>query len=203
MLPTRDEIIKQLQVMHKNSTLGQVADEILRMFETVRAFSQIVADMECWPEDEEGRKICPTCNQTCYWAKLTMKKRYVEALKIMYKEERSFTAKELAAYAKGGRPQDMGNDTYFRYFTEARHWGLIKPTGEERDRCGCWEITEQGIKFLRKEIAVDSFILKLKGKDTVRRDGDADPIYCDQVVEDDPDELSDGAQHFHNAQPAL
>jgi len=188
--------------MHKHSKLGEVADVILEMFSGVEAYSKVISDMDCWPEDEEGKKICPTCNQTLYWQKLSFKKRYSEAMRIMSLGEEDMTFKEVTAAANKVVP-DGFKDTYFRYFTEARHWGFLAPTGEMVDRAERYRLTQAGMQFLAGDIPADSFLLKLKGKDLVKRDGDADPLYIQDVVEDNPDDLNDGALHFQNSKPAL
>ena len=207
MIPSRDDLVRLLQSMHKTSTLGQVADAILQKFDSARAFSEIVKDAECWQEDEDGKKICPVCNQTLYWQKLTFKKRYAEAMRIIRASGKPLTFKEITDAANSiltGSPSEMAfKDTYFRYFTEARHWGFLEPTGIIRNRSEAYKLTQNGEEFLDGRIPADSFLLKLKGKDQVKRDGDADPLYVHQLTEDDPEELCDSAAHFNNSKPAL
>ena len=196
MIPTKDTIILFLQERKGKVTLGEMAEELLHMFSVAKSYSQMVSDQNEWFEDEEGRKVCPLCKQTCYWAKLTFKKRYVSAMKVLYDEDQALTFKEIAE-------SSANNETYFRYFTEARHWGFLEGTGEIRIRAEAFRLTDLGRKFLLGMVAADSFILKLKGSDQTKRDGDADPMFVDEIYEDNPDELCDAQLHMENAKAAI
>lgn len=192
----KDRLMKlmfDLKEREGGATYGEIADAILEGFRE-KSYSSRLADMNAWEEDDDGKKVCPTCHQTWYWQKLTMKKRYVDALRVLNATGKDMTFKEIAAYTGS-------KETYYRYFTEARHWGLIEGSGEKRKRSESFVLTQKGVSFLRGDEAINEFLWKLKGTEEVKTELDSvsgDWIYIEDVVPTDPDELNDGSLHMAN-----
>lgn len=168
-----------------------------------KTFSQVLREMNDWETDEHGSKKCPSCQQTLYWQRLSLKPRYIHALRILDRENIPLTFKQLSQFARS----EPKGATYYRYFTELRHWGFVRGTGELLDRAEKYEITPDGMRFVRGEIAAWQWVWKLKGKDLAMPQPYADTqpapmVRAGDVLEagDTPDEDNDREGHLRRAQ---
>lgn len=173
--------------------IGQLLDSISEWYEAQNSFTDLIMD------GQEARKVCPTCGLTNVYYKLTLKRRYVDAMGMMRISGKPMTFKELAAHSARRKPE-----TYYRYFTEARHWGFIEPTGEVRDRAAEFRLTRKGMEFLHGHFGAPAYLWKKRGTDEILSeppDGKPIPtVMVRDVSEEVADIINDPKYHMQNAQ---
>lgn len=149
-------------------------------------------------EGQEARKVCPECGLTNVYYKLTLKRRYVDAMALLHIAGEPLTFKELALRSARKKPE-----TYYRYFTEARHWGFIEPTGEIVDRAAQFRITPKGVGFLTGTFSAPAYLWKKRGTDEILDtppDGVPVPsISVREVNEEAADVINDRSHHMQEA----
>lgn len=172
--------------------LSRAVEAIAAWYEQQNTFTDLIM------EGQEARKVCPECGLTNVYYKLTMKRRYVDAMALLYIANEPLTFKELALRSARKKPE-----TYYRYFTEARHWGFIEPTGEVVDRAAQFRITPKGIGFLTGTFSAPAYLWKKRGTDEILKDPpDGVPvpsIAVREVNEEAADVINDRSHHMQEA----
>lgn len=170
-----------------------IEKEICEWYEAQNSFTDLIMD------GREAKKVCPTCGLTNVYYKLTLKRRYVDAMALLRIAGEGMTFKELALRSARKKPE-----TYYRYFTEARHWGFIEPTGDVSDRAAVYRLTRKGMEFLHGHFGAPAYLWKKRGTDEILDeppDGVPVPtVMVREVNEEAADVLNDRKYHMQNAE---
>lgn len=101
--------------------------------------------------------------------------RWIECLRIMKKTGSPITTNEIAEMLSGDR---MYRKQVVRYFVYARHWKLIKKTGEKYKGSDLYVLTPEAIACLDKdELTVQASIWTRKGVRVAPPHGEQDGAY--------------------------
>lgn len=167
----------------------------VRMQEEQKSFSDLII------EGNDAHKRCLTCNQTYVIYKLKFRKNWILCLLAMAAHETPVTYKELADLLD--MPYATAN-SIARTIMRVEHFGLIEATGERRNRCTVYRVTNYGRDFLAGVRAIPEFLwIPKMGLNVPQHELDSLPkpklIMADDVMPDNPDEINDHGMHIENA----
>jgi hypothetical protein len=117
--------------------------------------------------DYEG-KICPTCNRWAKEEKVKLNEEHCLALLHIFKYYRYNDENKNHLDYFHSTEMFSKNDHFLDYFSDLEYWDLIEAKGELVNgefvkENNFWRISENGIKFAQREIAVPIYAILYDG----------------------------------------
>jgi hypothetical protein len=150
----------------------------------------------------EEHRICPTCGQPCKADKKDFRTDSLWTLQILSVAGKGMTSRDVAEEKmKAGYPAIMAKDAA-RHLPQIRFWGLVEYTGEKRECCKVYCITQKGRDFIAGAVPVPSFVWVYNNERISPPHGtdEGDPIFWSSVREKNKDqELADRMSYWESS----